>query len=399
MAEEGVQLVHFVPSMLQAFLQEALGDELPELKQVHCSGEALTGKLRDEFFRRFPGVRLFNLYGPTEASVEVSTFECQPTSVDGSIPIGRPAPNCQLFVVDQDGRPVSAGIEGELCIAGKQLARGYLNQRALTVSAFPEKPGHGMPDRIYRTGDRVKLSAAGELWYLGRLDSQIKLRGFRIELGEIEATLRDIDGIQDAAVLVRQLGEGDDRLIAFFKADGEQAATELSPTNLRRALADLLPLYMVPQHFVSMDEFPLNSSGKLDRRALLHVVDTEGNTNLGSLPAKATAAEAMLTKLWAEAIGIETKQVLLEDNFFDLGGHSLLAMEVLRKIEKIFGERLTLRSMLYQTLAETAEKLPNHSETDLAAAYDATNSLEEEGNWKTGKVMRRVLKMINVDSR
>ena len=266
-----ISVMHFVPSMLNVFL-EYLGakdadfvKKLASVRQIFASGEALT----PSHVRKFnavlgsrTGTRLANLYGPTEATVDVSYFDCPAHNDFESIPIGRPIHNIRLYVI-RGGRQVAIGETGELCIAGVGLARGYLNNPALTAEKFTDNPVNP-GERIYRTGDLARWLPDGNIEYLGREDHQVKIRGLRIELGEIESTMREYPGISDCVAVVRKYSESVVLIIAFIVC-----APELEIEDLKQHLKKRLPDYMIPNRFEKLDEMPLTSSGKADRKALL----------------------------------------------------------------------------------------------------------------------------------
>ncbi|WP_157846668.1 non-ribosomal peptide synthetase, partial [Kitasatospora aureofaciens] len=239
---ERITVTHFVPSMLQAFVQEPAAAECTDLRAVMCSGEALPADLRDRFFAVLPQVPLHNLYGPTEASVDVTAWACTPADTGTSVPIGRPVWNTRVQVLDAALRPVPVGVAGELYLAGDQLARGYLGRPALTAERFVADPNSSRGERMYRTGDLARWNADGALEYLGRTDDQVKLRGFRIELGEIEACLAAHPAVATAAVIVREDQPGDHRLVGYVVPAGGG----LDVAELLARVAATLPDYMVP---------------------------------------------------------------------------------------------------------------------------------------------------------
>ncbi|HEY0931433.1 MAG TPA: amino acid adenylation domain-containing protein [Gemmatimonas sp.] len=342
--EQGVTVMHFVPSMLGAFLSEPGVSALSSLRMVLCSGEALGVAHRDRLHDLWPNVRLVNLYGPTEAAVDVTWWECALDDHSSPIPIGWSVDDTQLYVLDATGRPVPRGAQGELYIAGVQVARGYLNDPVRTDERFVSLQNG---TRAYRTGDLVRQRLDGALEFLGRSDSQVKVRGFRIELGDIEAKLQEIPGVQACAVLVAHEGADDDRLVAFIEA---VPGTVVSQLKLRRELASRLPDYMLPQVFTVMERLPLNASGKIDRRALTTVLD--GSSATTAFRAPSTAAEQRVAEIWQNAL--KTDRVSADAYFFDLGGHSLLAMSVSREMEAALGRRFDLREMLMSNLSQLA---------------------------------------------
>ncbi|HYG63510.1 MAG TPA: amino acid adenylation domain-containing protein, partial [Thermoanaerobaculia bacterium] len=248
-AREGITTLHFVPSMLQAFLEVPGLEALGSLRRVMASGEALPPDLVRRFFRRLGGVELHNLYGPTEASVEVSAWAGEPEPPRGVVPIGRPIANLRLHVVDRGLRPQPVGVAGELLLGGVGLARGYLGRPELTAAAFvPDPLGGGPGERLYRTGDLARTLPDGQVEYLGRIDHQVKIRGVRIELGEVEAVLGSHPAVRECVVAARGEGAGSPRLVAYIVA-----SSGTDPVALRAFLAAKLPEAMVPAAFVILD--------------------------------------------------------------------------------------------------------------------------------------------------
>ncbi|WP_460625008.1 amino acid adenylation domain-containing protein, partial [Kitasatospora kifunensis] len=348
---ERVTVTHFVPSMLQAFLAEPAAAECGGLRAVMCSGEALASDLRDGFARVLPGVPLHNLYGPTEASVDVTAWACADDTAGVSVPIGRPVWNTRVYVLDGGLQPVPAGAQGELYLAGVQLARGYLGRAGLTAERFVADPFGEPGTRMYRTGDLVRWRADGNLEYLGRTDDQVKLRGFRIELGEIEAALATHPAVAHAAVMVREDTPGDKRLIGYAVPAGE-----LDVASVRAHLATLLPEYMVPAAIVALGALPVTVNGKLDRRAL------PAPDFITSAPHRApsTPREEVLCTVFAQVLGLP--QVGIDDNFFELGGHSLLATRLISRIRTALDIELPIRALFEApTVAALAQRLDDTS--------------------------------------
>ncbi|MER7848673.1 amino acid adenylation domain-containing protein [Kitasatospora sp. NPDC096077] len=331
-AEQGVTTLHFVPSMLRAFLEEpSVAERCAGLRRAFCSGEALPGDVVDRWYGVLPGVPLHNLYGPTEAAVDVTHHHTAPAA--GVVPIGRPVWNTRLYVLDAALRPVPVGTPGELYLAGVQLARGYLGRAGLTAGRFVADP-HGAPgERMYRTGDLVRWAPDGTVEYLGRTDDQVKVRGFRIELGEIEAALEALPGVVQAAVTARELTPGGARQLVGYvvPAPGD-------PEALRTELAHTLPEHMVPAVLVGLDTLPLSLNGKLDRKAL--PAPAAGGGAGGGAPR--TEAERILAGLVAEVLGLPGDQVGVEDNFFSLGGDSISAIQLGSRARRA-GFRITPR--------------------------------------------------------
>ncbi|MDQ0377608.1 non-ribosomal peptide synthetase [Amycolatopsis thermophila] len=333
-ARERVTTVHFVPSMLRAFVEA--GGDLSALTRVICSGEALPSDLGQ--------ANVHNLYGPTEAAVDVTFWPCSEGAGDGTVPIGRPVWNTQVHVLDRYLRPVPPGVTGELYLGGVQLARGYLNRPGLTASRFVAGPG----GRLYRTGDLVK-HRNGVLEFVGRADDQVKLRGFRIEPGEVEVELTRA-GARSAVAVVR-----DERLIAYVvgRVDAD-------------SLARRLPDHMIPSAIVQLDEFPLTPSGKLDRTAL-PAPDFAG---LAGRAEPATEREAVLCRLFGEVLGLD--EVGAQDSFFTLGGDSIVSVQLVSRARKA-GLTITPRQVFEQ---RTPAGLAAVAGTAVTAADDGTGRVE-----------------------
>ncbi|WP_323747404.1 non-ribosomal peptide synthetase/MFS transporter [Catenulispora rubra] len=328
----GVTTAHFVPSMLGVFLGQDGVQDCTSLRRVVCSGEELPHAAASEFLSRLPECELHNLYGPTEAAIDVSSWRCSPERLAGrtSVPIGAPIQNLRLYVLDAHGEPMPIGVPGELHIGGVGVARGYLNRPGLTADRFVPDPFGPPGSRLYRTGDSARWRPDGVIEFLGRLDHQVKLRGLRIELGEIEAALRARPGVRDAAVLVRTDVPGDQRLVGYVVGEAD-AADPADPAELRRALKETLPDYMVPSAFVTLDALPLSPNGKLDRAAL--PAPERGGTSQATYVEPREGLERDIASIWCAVLGVE--RVGAEDDFFELGGHSLSATQVVAKLRNL----------------------------------------------------------------
>jgi amino acid adenylation domain-containing protein len=262
--EQDVSIVHFVPSMLQVLLEQPGLEACNSLKGVICSGEALPFQLQQRFFARLRA-DLHNLYGPTEAAVDVTFWRCDPQDERQVVPIGRPISNTQIYLLDESCEPVPIGVEGELHIAGVNLARGYLNQPSLTAAQFVPNQFSKDGARLYKTGDIARYLMDGNIEFLGRIDHQVKLRGCRIELGEIEAALRSYPSVREAVVMAETGSGGNHRLTAYVVSARESAP---AVAELRSFLRSKLPAYMVPNDFITLSALPIGANGKLDRRKL-----------------------------------------------------------------------------------------------------------------------------------
>ncbi|MQA24046.1 MAG: amino acid adenylation domain-containing protein [Micromonosporaceae bacterium] len=312
MAGQRVTHAHFVPSMLDVFLE--VNAELPDsCREVFCSGEAL----RAATVRRFQvssAARLHNLYGPTEASVDATSFEVAPGQED-PVPIGAPIHNMRAHVLDLDLNPAPVGVTGEIYLGGVGLARGYLNRPGLTAERFVPDPFGGPGARLYRTGDLGRWRADGVVEHQGRVDDQFKIRGLRIEPGEIEAAMASHPGVSAAAVAACRSGQGDPYLVGYVVGEADSG-------ELREHLSGRLPAYMVPTHFATVERLPLTSSGKLDRKAL---PDPRPTGRQATATGPLTPVESAIAAAWAEVLG---DGVSASDNFFELGGDSMRAVRV-----------------------------------------------------------------------
>ncbi|WP_047197779.1 non-ribosomal peptide synthase/polyketide synthase [Caldimonas brevitalea] len=359
----GVTTLHFVPSMLQVFLGHEGAAACRSLQRVICSGEALPAALARSCLAQLPKAQLHNLYGPTEAAVDVTAWTCEPGKVGTSVPIGRPIANTQMYILDEQRRPVPPGVAGELYIGGVQVARGYLNLPELTAERFIADPFSADPEaRLYKTGDLGRWREDGAIDYLGRNDFQVKIRGLRIELGEIEARLAQLDGVQEVVVLAREDQPGDQRLVAYYSG-------EAAPEALRQHAAQGLPAYMVPAAYVQIEHWPVTPNGKLDRKAL---PAPEGGAYASQVyEAPQGRTEQVLAGLWAELLQVE--RVGRHDNFFALGGHSLLAVQLISRVRKALDVDLPLAALFEQpVLSQLAARLAGE-ERALQAAIEAAD--------------------------
>jgi amino acid adenylation domain-containing protein len=336
---EKITTMHFVPSMLQAFVRSEGVGRCGSLRRVISSGEKLSKELEEEYYKRM-GAELHNLYGPTEAAVDVSWWACVRGEGGRAVPIGKPIANTQLYVLDGQMEPVPVGVAGELYISGKGLARGYLGRPELTSERFlPNAYSQEVGGRMYRTGDLARYRADGNIEFLGRIDHQVKVRGYRIELGEIESVLLQHDAIAEAVVLVS--GEQDKRLIAYLVSRGER----IEVSQLRDYLRQSLPEYMVPSGYVWLEKMPVTANGKLDRAALPEADRAEVGREKQYVAPRGPVEE-LLAGIWSQVLAVD--RVGIHDNFFELGGHSLLLTQVSSRIRSAFSVDVPLR-ILFDT--------------------------------------------------
>ncbi|MCV0092938.1 non-ribosomal peptide synthase/polyketide synthase [Pseudomonas aeruginosa] len=359
---EGVDTLHFVPSMLQAFLQDEDVASCTSLKRIVCSGEALPADAQQQVFAKLPQAGLYNLYGPTEAAIDVTHWTCMEEGKD-AVPIGRPIANLACYILDGNLEPVPVGVLGELYLAGRGLARGYHQRPGLTAERFVASP-FVAGERMYRTGDLARYRADGVIEYAGRIDHQVKLRGLRIELGEIEARLLEHPWVREAAVLAvdgRQL-------VGYVVLESESGDWREA---LAAHLATSLPEYMVPAQWLALERMPLSPNGKLDRKAL---PAPEVSVAQAGYSAPRNAVERTLAEIWQDLLGVE--RVGLDDNFFSLGGDSIVSIQVVSRARQA-GLQLSPRDLFqHQNIrslalaakagAATAEQGPASGEVALA---------------------------------
>ncbi|WP_323135334.1 non-ribosomal peptide synthase/polyketide synthase [Dyella silvatica] len=356
---QGITTLHFVPPMLDVFLNELQPGRGKSLRQVRCSGQALPLELQQRFFASWDHVALHNLYGPTEASVDVTYWPCQKDSTLNCVPIGKPIANIQIHILDESLNPVPVGVVGHLYIAGIGLARGYINRPELTAKTFIPNPFSAVAGaRMYLSGDLARYLADGSIEYLGRSDHQVKIRGLRIELGEIEATLAALDAVRDAVVLAREDSAGSKRLVAYLVAhDGQVLPDE---AQLRTALLKSLPEYMVPSYFVALEQMPLTPNGKVNRNALPAPDMTRDEVDY---VAPRTADERRMAEIWSDILKVD--KIGLHDDFFELGGHSLLATQLMSRIGAAFEVEVSLRTIFdAPTLVEMVSQVVPASAED-----------------------------------
>ncbi|MDH0896152.1 MULTISPECIES: non-ribosomal peptide synthetase, partial [unclassified Pseudomonas] len=337
---EGVNTLHFVPSMLQAFLQASEVVSCTSLKRIVCSGEALPVDTQQQVFARLPRASLYNLYGPTEAAIDVTHWSCVDEGRD-TVPIGRPIGNLGCHVLDDNLQPVPVGVLGELYLLGEGLARGYHRRPALTGERFVASPFDDGA-RMYRTGDLARYRADGVIEYAGRIDHQVKLRGLRIELGEVEARLLEHERVREAAVLAVD-GK---QLVGYVVLSDEVGGWR---DVLVAHLAQSLPDYMVPTHWISLACMPLSPNGKLERKALPRPdVCTAQHTYV----APQSELEQRLAAIWQDVL--KRERVGRNDNFFELGGDSIVSIQVVSRARQA-GIRFTPKDLFqHQTVSSLA---------------------------------------------
>jgi natural product biosynthesis luciferase-like monooxygenase protein len=341
------------------------------LEHILIGGEALPSALVARL-RELTGAMIQNMYGPTETTIWSAT--CPVTNASGTVSIGRPIANTQIYIVDHNLNPVPIGVTGELLIGGDGVVRGYLNRAELTRERFVPDPFSSDPRaRLYRTGDLARYQPDGNIEFLGRADHQVKIRGYRIELGEIEAVLNDSPDVQEAVVIAREDSPGDKRLVAYLVAAGETPPAR----ELRERLHEKLPDYMIPANFVFLTELPLTPNAKVDRKSLPEPEKVEAKTESTYEP-PGNNFERSIAAIWKEVLNIDS--VGRQDNFFDLGGHSLHVVRVHSRLRSIIAQQLSMTDLFrFPTISSLAEHLSNGTEQSqsLATSGDRVNSRKE----------------------
>jgi amino acid adenylation domain-containing protein len=330
-----VTVLNQTPSAFYNLSNIELSSKRSELsiRYVIFGGEALTLSRLRGWKSKYPATKLINMYGITETTVHVTFKEIQDSDIELNISnIGKSIPTLSTYVMDKNLKLLPIGIAGELVVGGKGVGRGYLNRPELSREKFVDNPIKS-GERLYKSGDLVKLLRMGEIQYLGRIDKQVKIRGFRIELEEIENRLLNIEGIKETVVLAREEDEGDKYICAYVVCD---RGYEIS--KLREYLSKKLPNYMIPAYFVRLEKIPLTPNGKVDRNALPRPERGTGELYI----APRDEVEMKLAEIWSEVLGIEKEKIGIENNFFELGGHSLKATIMMSKLHKEAGVKMEL---------------------------------------------------------
>lgn len=377
---EKVTVLNQTPSAFYNIANEEVSYEEKELKirYVIFGGEALKPALLKEWRKKYPQTRLINMYGITETTVHVTYKEIEEEEIRSNVSsIGRPIPTLTTYVMDKNMKVVPIGVAGELCVGGDGVCRGYLGRPELTKEKFVQNP-YKPEERLYRSGDLVRLLSDGEMEYLGRIDHQVKIRGFRIELGEIEAQLLKHPSIEESLVIAKEDHQGSKYLCAYIAGENELTISEL-----REHLLKELPEYMVPSYFVQLEKMPLTANGKIDRKAL---PEPEGNINTGiEYEAPIGEFEEKLALIWQDILGI--KKIGRNDNFFMLGGHSLKATSLVARIHKEFNIDMPLKEIFKAPIiAEIARYMKEAKES----IYQSIQTAKEMEYYPMSSAQRRL---------
>jgi len=366
-------LVKITPAHLELLATQINPDQAAGMaKAFVIGGENLVAETIRLWRDHAPSTRLFNEYGPTETVVGCCVHEVQagdPRS--GSILIGRPIANTQLYILDENMRPVGPGVTGELFIGGVGVGLGYLNRPELTAERFLPDRFSGTSDaRLYKSGDLARYRNDGALEYLGRADDQVKIRGYRIELGEVEATLAAESSVQSCAVLAREDEPGNKQLVGYVVSrEGDAPETD----ELRTFLKTRLPEYMIPAQFVFLDSLPLTPNGKVDRKAL--PTPPKANTGAGGPPQ--TETEKLVAAIWSELLRVDG--IGIEDDFFDLGAQSITAVGLVARLGEAFDVNIDLATLFERpTVAALSEAIDMLALTNYRPASRASSVAREE---------------------
>lgn len=357
--QKDITMLQATPSSWQMLLDAGL-QKRQHLKGL-SGGEPLPKELADHLLDLIP--ELWNMYGPTETTIWSTLKRVQPG--EKQITVGAPVDNTRIYILDETGVPLPDGVMGEICIGGTGVAAGYLDRTQLTAEKFIDDTFSDLPgSKLYRTGDLGKILPSGELQCLGRIDNQVKIRGHRIELGEIESILSARPGVKQAVVIAHDDLSRNKYLVAYVipETGNDKQTVNLDSKELHDQLAELLPDFMVPEDYITLQNYPLTPNGKIDRKAFPKPDRKHHNgSNGGALPD--SPAEKLIARIFEEALG--TSDVSLDDDFFELGGHSLLAVKVMVAIEKETGERLPLATFFNNsTVGKLAAQLAGSKSAD-----------------------------------
>ncbi|MGN7610536.1 amino acid adenylation domain-containing protein [Magnetococcales bacterium HHB-1] len=378
--QQKITTLHFVPSMLQVFLEDPQVEKCQTIRQIICSGEALRFEQKEKTKQYLPHVALHNLYGPTEAAVDVSHWPCDQPRQDQIIPIGQPIANIQLHILDPSLQPVPIGIPGELHIAGIGVARGYLNREALTKEKFIPNPfSTGDHNRVlYKTGDMVRYLEDGHIEYLDRIDFQVKIHGFRIELGEIENVLIQYEDIINTVVIAwKESDQAAPFLVAYLVT---QSGEEIVESAIRQFLAKKLTDYMIPKTFIRLEEIPLNHNGKVDRRALPDPT-TQRTITENNFTSPSNPMEIFIADLWCDVLGRE--KIGIHDHFFEMGGDSIKGAILINKLQKIINKLIYVVAIFEApTIAQFITYMKQHYPESLEKIGGKGNQTAEQQHKK-----------------
>lgn len=380
--EDQVQIIKLTPAHLQLIKEMDL--DKSHIQAFIVGGEELKTELASQIHRKYHGnVKIYNEYGPTETVVGCMIYQYNPVQDQGrTVPIGVPADNVQIYLLDEDRRPVATGVSGEIYISGDGVARGYLQQPSLTEERFVQNPF--IPEqRMYKTGDLARRLADGNIEFIGRMDHQVKIRGYRIELGEIERQLLQRSDVEEAVVIDHQDDQGDKTLCAYLVGQAE-----LDISAIKEDLAKVLPSYMIPTHFIVLDQIPLTSNGKVDRRAL----PDPAEICTTALVAPRNSIEAQLLEIWKRVLNKD--EISVTANFFEIGGHSLKATQLMALIYKEMNVEFSLMEIFESSTIEAlAEAILEKEES----TYVSIEPVEEREYYPLSSAQKRLFVLNQLD--
>jgi amino acid adenylation domain-containing protein len=366
--DNDVNVAELVPALAQGILNEIdkLDEEQRALPHMQCmiiTGEALPPQQVNDWLSFYPLVPVMNAYGPTEASDDIlfSLFDQPLDASVSSVTIGKPVANCSIILLDPNLKPVAAGFDGEICITGIGVGEGYWNKPEKTKEVFLENPFARLNgEQMYRTGDIGRWAPNGEMIFLGRRDAQVKIRGNRIELEEIESALRNLNGVNEAIAVVKVLDK--EKVIVAYIVEMEDG---LADNELRKAVAEVLPTYMVPAYFERLDELPILPNGKIDRRGL-----TQRKLEIGDLEQRVVAepttdTERIVLAIWKEHLKVNV--IAVDDNFFALSGHSLQVIAINEKVQRQLHVKLSIKDFFLEpTIRGISILIDNSTKSEFA---------------------------------
>ncbi len=399
--QEKVTVLNQTPSAFYRLIEEdeKAGKCELSIRYVIFGGEALMPGMLKRFYEKYPKTKLINMYGITETTVHVTYKEITEEDIRLNISnIGKPIPTLTAYIIDKNAKLLPIGVPGELCVGGAGVCRGYLRRPELTAekfiaNMFAENPLE-TEEKLYRSGDLVRMLSDGNMEYLGRIDQQVKIRGHRIELGEIESRLLKYEGIKETIVISRKDEEQNNYLCAYIVLDKEQIQDKsITVTELRQHLDKELPDYMIPSYFIQLEKLPLTANGKVDRKAL---PEPDGNISTGTVyEAPTNEIEEILVNIWQEILKIE--KIGINDNFFELGGHSLKAANLAAKIHKALNIEIPLREIFKAPTIKGISEYINGSEESI---YSSIDLAEEKEYYEMSSAQKRmyILNQMNKES-
>jgi len=375
LADNRVTRIVLVPSLMRLLLEtySQMPATLHRPNFWISSGEALTADLVERFHALVPGGRLLNLYGSSEVSADVTFFECKSRDGDkAKIPLGLPIANTQVHLLDSSLQPVPVGVPGEIYVGGDNLARGYYGRPDLTAERFIPSPLAEFPGTLYQTGDLGRRRSDGQIEYAGRSDQQVKVRGFRVELAMIESVLSGCSGVKVAIAVTRRDASGEVSIVGYaVPAFGSNVQEDV----LRRAVRERLPEHMVPGRIVVLDKLPLLPNGKVNRRAL-PAPELQAVTSSEPTQSARNEVERRLVAIWEDLL--HRDEIGVNQSFFDLGGHSLLVSQLILRVNREFGKRVSLADVFHALTVERLAKLLD--EQDRPAQTAGIVPIQPEGN-------------------